>query len=583
MNERNSNNPGALRKALLWSALVWGLGPLFISVYWLVLVGILRGFGGLHQHFWLGMHSLTYTGGPMFWIWIFGCSLISLIIVQAVFMTSRSYEAGAGVGTGRIGVSVVTALLVAFGGFMAIHLAWQGPKNVARYYDQAATVYAPSFTNAPGSLEFLLQGAKKGTDGCALVAASDVPSCIKKGVLAKAGFDARVSSAAGAEIVMQRTSGSRQNVDLLSTSLTYLNGDGKNGVWAGIRDGFGPFQPTEGVVEWNGVKLPTECDFGGRGDKFNKAIRGVKSNSLVNYLTDRYPGVYWQQSDVWGYCNGTKPVLVLPVEEQKDYLSQVISVPAGVEIVTGSASGNPTVVYKKDAANLPGPVIAKSMYNTQEQAMNWMAGRAKENRSQFGFEPSNSRAQAGNNGDYLLRSAANGHMYWVTPLTLASSQSQLFVAFGIERADKVTAGKLNAFQLYALSASDPRTVNIDQLEAIARDFMVNNAGGFIPSGGKLIEFTPATGDTWRAFGEINGRVIYRLDISATGDVPPRLVSLDPSDGAVVANPTTTNAGTTSTGTKTSTAGIPAVCGKPVVSLTQKQIVACLQYFASHVS
>jgi len=507
-------------------------------------------------------------------------------------MSAASYGSGYGSpesgskGAGRVVSSFATALLVFFGGFMAIHLAWQGPKNVARYYDQAAAVYTPSLSNTPGSLEFLVQGAKRGTNGCALVASSDVASCIKKGTLPEAGFDPRVSSAAGAEIVMQRTSGSRQNVNLLSSSLTYLNGDGKDGVWSGIRDGFGAFQPTEGVVEWNGVSLPTECTFGGKNDKFNKAIRGVKSDSLVNYITNKYPNVYWQQSDVWGYCNGSRPTLVIPVEEQTHYLSQVVSVPAGVEIVTGSASGNPNVVYKQDVANLPGPVIAKSMYNVQEQEVNWMAGRAKENRSQFGFEPTSSKAQAGNNGDYLLRSAANGHTYWVTPLTLVSSQSELFVAFGIERADTVTAGKLNTFQLYALAGGDPRTVNIDQLEAIARDFMVNNAGGFIPSGGRLIEFTPATGDTWRAFGEINGRVIYRLDISASGDVAPRLVSLDPSSGDVVPNPTTTNAGTTapSAGAGASgKAGIPATCGKPIATLSQAQIVACLQYFAGHVN
>lgn len=547
---------------------IWLAVPLALTIVLFILNVIMPGYGGLHQSYWLSMHSTGSPDGAAFWVWAILCSVATLALAIYVGFW---YDAGYGYykrtpdtphyHTPGWPLVLIALALLGISIYQCVQLGWNDDKNVARYYDTNTTFYTPSLSNYPPALDALMKGATKGTNGCALVGTSDVPSCIKQGSLPLSGFQPRVSSLAGAQAVMQRTSGTTQNVDLLTDTLTYLNGAGKDGVWSGIRDGQGSFQPTEGVVEWAGVGNPTECEFKGS-DSFNKAINGTKKNSLVNYIKVAYPALYWTEGDEWGYCNSkNQPVLVFPVYTQIHHLSAAVSAPAGVLVVTGSASGTPTLTYDTHAANLPGPVYPSSLAAAQRVNANWAAGRGNWQRGLFGFEPSNSLAQSGNTSEYLLKSNADHHLYWVTPLTLTSSQSQLFVAYSMVRADTVTAGHLNQFSVYVLNPTDKRVVNIDNLEASAREYVSQQNPGFFSSGGSLIEYTPTSGDVWRAFGEINGRVVYRLDISAGNFIVPRLVSLENYNG---------------TGTRTKTGTSYAYCGQPPATLSQAQIVACVK-------
>jgi len=190
------------------------------------------------------------------------------------------------------------------------------------------------------------------------------------------------------------------------------------------------------------------------------------------------------------------------------------------------------------------------------------AGRknSDEGRGNFGFDPASSKAQAGNVSEYLLRNAETGRLEWVTPLTLRGSSSELFVAYAITPADVIDEGQLNRLTMYILERDDPRAINIDNLEADARNYLATNAGTFISNGGKLIEFTPIDGDLWRAFGELNGRVVYRLDISASANIRPELVNIGagadtPDEGETPSN---------------------SECGNTLSDLTPTQLGECLK-------
>lgn len=584
-----------LRLTLAGLAAVWGFVPLMLLIAKAAVYLLTPGFGGLQQSYALSVNDMTYTGSTIFWGWVFVCALLSLFVILGAQSTSSKATRL----TPAVAALVASTLAVVGFGF-AVHQSWQNSKNVARFYDRAAVVYTPSIANAPGSLQFLLQGAKKTQNGC-WVANSDVPSCVKVGTLPLAGFEPRVSSATGAAIVMQRTSGSRQNVNLLTDangqpSLTYLNGAGKSGVWSGIRDGFGAFQPTEGVVEWTGnTALPTECKFGGR-DAFNKAINGVKSNSLVNFLTRLHPSLYWNQSDVWGYCDAQNhPVLVFPVQRQVHYLSETVSTAAGVLVVKGSPSGTPQVTYLAHATNLPGPTYPASLVDQQLNSLNWMAGRGHHDRHQFGFEPTTAAAQQGNVQNYLLKSASDGHVYWVTPLTLSASQSQLFVAYAMVRADQVNSGHLNTLRVYALASNDPRVTSVDQLESTGLSMLAGYgpSATFTSNHGQLVEFTPAKNGDYQAFGEVDGRVIYRLTIPGDASRNPTLVTLDAQTGAptssvelqassqggyVASGESSGSSNATGTGSPSPAGNRLAYCGDPVTSLTNAQVLACAKFF-----
>jgi hypothetical protein len=141
----------------------------------------------------------------------------------------------------------------------------------------------------------------------------------------------------------------------------------------------------------------------------------------------------------------------------------------------------------------------------------------------------------------------------------------LFVAYAVSPADSVSSGHLNHLDVYVLADDDPRRINIDNLEADALNYLVDHVGTFKSNGGKLVEFTPVDGDVWRAFGELNGRVVYRLDISASNTIEPRLVSLSPQDEQPSGG---------GDSTPDNSAG-----GGSLSGLTQPQLVDCIQQLA----
>jgi hypothetical protein len=77
---------------------------------------------------------------------------------------------------------------------------------------------------------------------------------------------------------------------------------------------------------------------------------------------------------------------------------------------------------------------------------------------------------------------------------------------------------------------------------------------------------------WRAYGELNGRVVYLLDIDATGRLAPTLTSVSPAGSASGAS-SSPGSGAAST----------AVCGRTLSSLTTQQITFRLRQFADQLS
>lgn len=528
---------------LLW----WGAIPVLVGLIWLVCHFLFGGFGAANESWNLFWQNNILNRGGLFWIY----GVIGLIGSVIICIAVTRFEK-----PGRIITALVIGLMV-FSMVQFISYNWSADKNQARYYNSATTFYSPSLSNPPTSLQYLLDRSHKDANGCVVNDASDVPNCTRQGTMPARGFDARTSSTEGALLAMQRTSGSTQNVDLLDSTLVYLQG--KN-AWSAIRDGSGNNAHTEGVVEWKGDGTPSECYFGGK-DQFGKAIGGAHTNSLSNVLANAYPTLYWQLSDVYGYCKAGRPVLVFLMRQQTTYLNRTLDAPGGAVIVTGSPNGDPVFKHETNPSNLPGPSYPQSIADNQLQANIWAAGRSNKAHGLFGYTPD----EAGD-GDFLLRSNADGHTYWVTPLTLTSSKSQLFVAYSMVRADKTTAGRLNPMRIYVLATASVQRINIDSLEASARDYLSQQVPGFFSSGGRLVNFTPTSGDIWRAFAEINGRVVYRLDISASNVIQPVLVSLENFQGTGGGGKAPANAN--------------AVCGTPVGSLTQAQIQQCLKQFAS---
>jgi len=480
--------------------------------------------------------------------------------------------------------AAITAIVLAAATFTQTwRVTWDNDKDLARYYDRSTVFYAPALSGAgaPASLSRLLTGAHRpGSSGfgsggqCDLVGVADVPGCVRQGTLPMTGWEPRVSSYNGAVYGISRTSGDMQNVSLASSTVTYLNAwHGEPARWSGILDGTGISQGMGGVSEWTGSQVTT-CTFSGQ-YAIDRSFGGTNMADLPDYLDQQYPGLRWALSDVWGYCDGSEPVVVIPVTRMISWMSRTVNTAAGVIIVRG-AHGKTSLSYQPDVrpGDLPGPVYPRSLVDAQLAESSWAAGRGSLNNGGFGFEPASSAVQGGDASDYLLRDAATGRLEWVTPLTLRNSSSQLFVAYAVSPADSVTAGRLNQLSIYVLAPDDPRQINVDNMEAEARNWLAQQQPGFISSGGQLLEFTPVGGDTWRAYGELSGRVVYLLDIDATGKFAPTLTSVSPA-GAATGPGSGPGSGSATPGT--------ALCGRPLSSLTTQQIAFCLRQFADQLS
>jgi len=512
--------------------------------------------------------------GGWLWVWL----TVGLIGTVVIALSMRD---GLARGGALSVVAILAALLaiVTFG--QTWRVTWDNDKDLARYYDRSTVFYAPSLSTAgaPPSLSRLLTGAHPpgaagfGSGGqCALVGVADVPGCVQQGTLATAGWEPRVSSYNGAVFAISRTSGDMQNVSLASSTVTYLNAwHGEPARWSGILDGTGISQGMGGVSEWTGSQVTT-CRFAGQ-YAIDRSFGGTNMADLPDYLAQQYPGLRWRLSDVWGYCDGNEPVVVIPVTRMVPWTNRTLDTAAGVIIVHGS-QGKTSLAYQADVqpGDLPGPVYPRSLVDTQLGASSWAAGRGSLNNGGFGYEPTSSSVQGGNVSDYLLRDNATGRLEWVTPLTLRNSSSQLFVAYAVSSAGSVTAGQLNQLSIYVLAPSDSRQINVDNMEAEARNWLAQQEPGFISSGGQLLEFTPVSGNTWRAYGELNGRVVYLLDIDATGRFTPTLTSVSPT-GATSGTGTGRGSGAAST----------AICGRPLSSLTSQQITFCLREFADQLA
>ena len=513
---------------------------------------------------WFYANFLSFGG--FLWVWF------TIGFAGSAFIAARALPRAS---SGKIAIRVIraTAALLAVAALIQTwRVAWDNDKDLARYYAASTVFYTPatSGTDAPPSLARLLTG--RSGSGCAVVGTADVPSCVRVGTLSESGWEARVSSYNGAVYALSRSSGDTQNVSLNTGTVTYLNPwRGLPARWSGVLDGTGISQGMGGVAEWDGSHVTT-CDFTGR-YAIDRSFGGTNMADLPDYLAQQYPGLRWTIGDVWGYCSGSEPVVIIPVTKMTRFQNRTVNAPAGIIVVTGS-SGKTSLRYESSVAAgaLPGPVYPQSLVDTQLGASAWAAGRGAMNNGGFGYEPTNSTAQAGDVSDYLLRSADTGRLEWVTPLTLRKSSSQLFVAYAVSAADTVTSGQLNPLSIYVLSPSDPRQINVDNMEAEARNWLAQQEPGFISSGGRLLEFTPVGGNMWRAYGELNGRVVYLLDVDATGTVAPALTSVTAFGGS-----------TGSSGSPSSATPDTAVCGKPLASLSTSDLAFCLQKFADQLA
>lgn len=390
---------------------------------------------------------------------------------------------------------------------------------------------------------------------------------IQEGEFSQA-WEPRVASATGAKTVMKRTSSSDSGNQLLLDTLTYTYGEQEG--WTAIRDGRKK-QPLYGVAFWPGKGSVKTCRFTGE-HAMSKALHGKFGNSLLDEIAAFDKSLFFEERDMWGYCDGQRPVIVIPVKTWDGYGNRATWYSGGVLKITGSSSGKAQIehIKKVEPGQFPGPVYPVSLAADQREQTQWMAGKWNKWVRDFGYETTDVESQAGNSSEFLLKSQSDDHLYWVTPLTARGSDSQLVTAYSLVRADKTRYGDFNAMRIHVLANEDPRVVNLDDLEARVRQAISDDNPGFFAAKGKLVEFLPLDDKSWQVYAELGGRVVYRITVPADSQIRPEVTSLDGIDET----PTEGDSPSPSQGESSASS-----CATDLSKLSDKDLASCLSDIA----
>ncbi|MFJ6382444.1 hypothetical protein ACIQI7_20870 [Kitasatospora sp. NPDC092039] len=588
---------GAVRRGVLALAVWWLWMPLVAALVWLVKHAVFGGFGQQDQSYVLLVERLFLPNGgvldaaPLFWIWV-AIGLGGTVV--AVAYVARESEAGYRGWRTRL---TLAAVLLALAGSLvrAGTGLWDDDKDEGRYYAAATVLDIPAGgAGTPRSVLPVTEHTRAGDGGrCDLVGTADVPACVKTAPMPDFDFEARTASYAAATKALTDSAGLTSGVHLMGHSLHYLPGAAPGGgVWTAVLDGSGE-QPMEGVAVWDGrSNSVATCAFRGE-HAFGRAFAGTGAVSLRNLLAERFPDLVYSDQDIWGYCDGAdpraaEPVVVISVARQSGWRQRTVLEPAGVLVLRGSPDGRPDATYRADVApgELPGAVYPASVVRSQIHEVQWLGGRGAKDDRGFGYAHTSASTNAVNPGEFLLRSKADGHLYYVTPLVPRESSSQLVVAFAVLQADRVGGG-LNDLHVYVRGDDGP-AVNLDVLASRMVSYMAQQTSISISAGpgGALQEIVPFGRDMWRGFVDFNGQTQDYIDLSGDATVTPNLVSLSgditaPGGGRPAPAPTPTPTGPAPTGqpsTAPPTAPPPAPaggCGGDPGQLTTSQLAACV--------
>ncbi|GAA3043817.1 hypothetical protein GCM10010519_77810 [Streptomyces lactacystinicus] len=575
---------GVVRRGLTALAVWWLWMPLVALLVRLVKHTVFGGFGQQDQSYLLLIereflpHGGVLDAAPLFWLWVaIGlCGTVGVVAYVA-------QESGAGYGGWRVRLALAAVLLAVAGSLVRTGTGlWDDDKDEGRFYAAATVLDVPAGgAGTPRSVLPVTEHTRAG-DGtrCDLVGTADVPACVKTAPMPDFDFEARTASYAAATKALTDSAGLTSGVHLMGHSLHYLpDASPGGGVWTAVLDGSGE-QPMEGVAVWDGrSNSVTTCAFRGE-HAFGRAFAGTGAVSLRNLLAERFPDLVHSDQDIWGYCDGAdprtaQPVVVISVARQTGWHQRTVLEPAGVLVLRGSPDGRPSMTYRADVApgELPGAVYPASVVRSQIHEIQWLGGRGAKDDRGFGYAHTSASTNAVNPGEFLLRSRADGHLYYVTPLVPRESSSQLVVAFAVLQADRVGGG-LNDLHVYVRGDDSP-SVNLDVLASRMVSYMAQQTSITISAGqgGALQEIVPFGRDMWRGFVDFNGQTQDYIDLSGDATVTPNLVSLSGDITAPGGRPTPAP---TPAPTAAPTPAAPAAgCGGDPGQLTTGQLASCV--------
>jgi len=534
------------RLPLVLSGIVWLALPVCLTLYKAFIWAFMGGFGGIHNGFYLWLQDNLWAADGGFLglassTWVL-TTFLSALTALIVWLVDED-------GISRIEAITIFAnvaiFIVSLVGWINVS-AYNGPPSAAIYLNSETDIHIPDTTKSPASLSLVFnqKDAPRRTSADGQTLKFGDLATITQGTLPGYQWEPRTSSLSGAQTWIDTNSPSVQGVDPWDATMTYVYGKtADTSRWSVVMDGSGTTRNAYGVSEWRGGQLNVHvCTFDDRkskGDyKFTRAFAGAHGNSLRNVIAKAYPGLFFRNEDVSGYCNDSdKPVITISMLKNVG-AGRVTSVaPACLLVLKGSPSGFPDMncLYNVQAGQFPVPVYPLSLVSQQRDAIDWAAGRGNKDGANFGYEPSSYASQASNDSDYVLRDTVTGKIYAFTPSKFNKTKSQAYVLYQIEEVDTLTDGQLNHLDAYV--QDEIQAVNPSKLDINAHIYMgwVMKQSGlseflpitFFSDGGNIEEYVPLSKSVFRGYGvDKLGATRFYIDISTDPKVDPIVTILD---------------------------------------------------------
>lgn len=264
--------------------------------------------------------------------------------------------------------------------------------------------------------------------------------------------------------------------------------------------------------ELTGRGVPSTCEFAPGGAR----VGGWLSHNLGRQIAQEKRGVRFSPDDVYGFCRGETPIVVVPLKEQDGVLT-VTERFVGVALYDGRTQ---EIQITVETEGLPGPSYPMSLASTQREAtqgmgsyLDWLFGRV-------GWElTETSDINSAGAAEYVL--AASPDLRYVTPLT-ARRGSTAVSAISTLAPGEVVAGRAR-LRVHPLEPVwvDPAAIE----DRIRSDFAdLGNWQQF-----QLFELAPLDGDRWVASFGREQNLVYR--VQGVGDLsePPCLYAADGSE------------------------------------------------------
>lgn len=309
------------------------------------------------------------------------------------------------------------------------------------------------------------------------------------------------------EAVLKDVTGSVRPVKSISE-------EGDHGLWTSLVLSNGPFNGYEAVQV---MDLPLLGDLDPNKDvrfcRFDetKKLRDSGSmphNNLSRAIFEQVPlDVSYQGGDVYGYCDGTTPIVVVPLTQLHGWWHPV-SVFYGLAFLNGT-TGEVTVTTDKQVIDAtPGPTYPMSLAAIQRMTL-----MASEGWVEMEIEHSSGYAQATQNTEVQLVSESSGAADYVTTL-MPRGSSQSIVGVSTVPAKAQSPGTLNTIIVSLFPDGKARASNKNLEQSLRTSY------GNIPdiANDKLdvFEITIGRGGDWVLTLGREQSVSYRAYISADG-------------------------------------------------------------------